>query len=120
MKYITIFFCFLISGCVAKPFMFWTNADTARQAIYTVVHIMDWSQTTETSRKPKKYKENNPILGKHPSETAVHIYMFITLLLQTAIPAILKPRPRKWYQIIWIGIESYTVYHNFTIGLIPF
>lgn len=111
---------FVLCGCASAPFEGWTKADTARQVAYTAVHAMDWAQTVDISRSNGEYCEKGGaslVIGNDPKESDVHIYMASTLLLQTAIPAMLKPEYRKAWQYIWIGVEGGTVAHNFSIGL---
>ena len=111
---------FVLCGCASVPFEGWTKADTARQVTYTALHVADWAQTAEISRSNGEYCEAGGagiFIGEHPEESDVHIYFASTLLLQTAISAMLKPKYRKAWQYIWIGAEAATVAHNFSIGL---
>ena len=120
MKRYFLFIIFVLCGCASVPFEGWTKADTARQVAYTALHIADWGQTVDISRNPDKYYEAGLaglVIGEHPSESQVHTYMATTLLIQTAIPAMLAPEYRKWWQYVWISAECVTVAHNLSIGL---
>lgn len=125
MKYITIIFCIFIFGCghgfiADKPFDRWTKEDTQRQLVYTAVHVVDWAQTVQISRDPVNYQEEGllrAMAGNHPSESEVHQFFATTLLLQTAIPAMLKPKYRKMWQYTWIGAEASNDIRNFSLGL---
>ena len=110
----------LLVGCASVPFEGWTKADTTRQVAYTALHVMDWAQTTEIARSNGEYYEAGLagiVIGEHPEESAVHVYFASTLLLQTAISAMLEPKYRAAWQYVWIGAEGVTVAHNFSIGL---
>jgi hypothetical protein len=113
--------CILILvGCASVPFENWTKADTARQVVYTTTHVMDWVQTVNITHSDGKYYEaglSHCIIGHHPEERDVNLYMVSTLALQTIIPAMLEPKYRRAWQYIWIGAEGATVAHNFSIGL---
>jgi hypothetical protein len=126
MKYFIVIFCLLFVGCASVPFENWTKEDTERQIAYTAFHAWDWMQTKQIARNPDQYKEIGlpaVFYGEHPSESEVDFFCASTLLIQTAIPAMLKSEtkngyhPRKWYQMIWIGLEAGTVAHNFQLGL---
>ncbi|MGD9159002.1 MAG: hypothetical protein PVG39_11390 [Desulfobacteraceae bacterium] len=119
-KLFIILFCFLMTGCATRPFKNWTKEDTQRQIVYTVEHAVDWMQTKQIAKNPGKYKEiglPGVFYGEHPSTSEVDFFFASTLLIQTAIPAMLKPKYRKWYQMIWIGLETGTVFRNFSLGL---
>ena len=107
----------LLSGCASHYGQDWSSADTARQAAYTVLHVQDWRQTLEISRNPDQYSETNFILGRHPSESEVNSYMAGTLLLNSLIAPALKPKYRRWFQYIGIGVEGACVVNNLSIGL---
>jgi len=120
MKTITTLCVLFLVGCASVPFEGWTKADTTRQVAYTALHVMDWAQTTEISRSNGEYYEAGLagiVIGEHPEESDVHVYFASTLLLQTAISAMLEPKYRSAWQYVWIGAEGVTVAHNFSIGL---
>jgi len=95
----------------------WTNADTARQLLYTAVTVADWNQTLHISRNPEKYYETNDFLGKHPSKRDVNSY-FASMILTNALIASLLPKDyRASWQVFWIGYESIYVKRNIGIGL---
>ena len=111
---------FVLCGCASVPFEGWTKADTARQVAYAALHVMDWAQTAEIARSNGEYYEAGLagiVIGEYPEESDVHVYFASTLLLQTAISAMLEPEYRSAWQYVWIGAEGVTVAHNFSIGL---
>lgn len=112
---LTAFLYIVIFGC-SESFA-WTKADTARQVVYSTLHIMDWGQTRYIATHPEKYHETNPILGSHPSLRSVNLYFGATLLCHTAISAILPDKYRRAWQYVTIGVEGAYVVHNFNIGI---
>lgn len=59
----------LLAGCVSTD---WRNEDTRRmQVANTALIAFDAAQTLHIARCPGRYYEQNPILGKHPSEERV-------------------------------------------------
>lgn len=101
-------------GCASAK---WTKEDTYRQAGFVAVTGVDWLQTREIAKSPGKYRETNPILGEHPSLEKVDAYFAVCVAAHTSIAVALPPEYRKWWQYVWIGLESYTVGHNFATGL---
>ena len=104
----------VLTGCVNGT---WTREDTYRQAAFTVLDVIDYSQTMNIAREPDKYKERNPFLGKHPSEAWVTGWFIGTYAVNTAIAMALPPEYRKWFQYISIGAEAGCVASNISIGL---
>lgn len=91
--------------------------DYALETTFIGVTSMDWSQTQQVATHPLLYSEMNPILGSHPSLEAINIY-FPSAMALHALVAYALPKPwREVWQTMWIGIETYTVYTNATIGL---
>lgn len=107
----------------------WTATDTALQATYTVLHVMDWSQTLHIARNHVHCYpngtgiacaldyEDNSLLGEHPSIGLVNSYFASTLVLHTAVSYILPKPYRTIWQAITIGIEYGTVQHNRRTGI---
>ena len=122
LKKVTFILIFILVGftygCASYPFEGWNSEDTYRQLTFTALHAVDWSQTLGLVNNPE-YQEANAAwaIGKHPSEASVHLYMAACLIFQTAAPAMLTPKYRKWWQYIWIGEKSYYVNRNYSIGL---
>ena len=112
-------FLILMVGCASVPFEGWTKADPARQVTSTALHVADWAQTAEIARDPKYCEAGlaGIVIGEYPEESDVHIYFASTLILQTAISAMLAPKYRAAWQYVWIGTEAATVTHNYSIGL---
>lgn len=96
----------------------WTKTDTALQATYTVLHVIDWGQTSHQAKIGwvGTYHENNPILGTYPTEKSVHVYFASTLVAYTIISYALPTPWRKVWQGVGIGIELGAIGNNYNIG----
>lgn len=111
----------IISCIVLFPFTVlaenWTKEDTNREIVYSVLHVVDWQQTRTIAANPERYKELNPLLGKHPSIQEVDIYMASSLLAHIGIAYILPLKWREAFQYVTIGERGSTVYGNIRIGI---
>lgn len=77
---------------------------------------LDWRQTKTFIKNPR-FIESNKILGEHPSQNSVDIYMAIFALTHTGITHILPQKYRKYFQMIFIISESSAVYNNHQLGI---
>jgi hypothetical protein len=109
-----IFLLFIASPSFASD---WSSADTKREAVYLVLHTVDYAQTREIARNPDKWHEQNSILGSHPSSSQVDQYFVATAALQFAVAYYLPAKYRAPFQYVTIGIEGGAVAHNFSIGI---
>lgn len=94
----------------------WTKQDTITEGVYLALHAIDYFQTKEIARNPA-FKEYNPILGEHPSSGRINTYFALTAIGHAAISYVLKPKYRRYWQFVTIGIQSYTVCHNYHVGV---
>ena len=131
----TLIFLILLNFTTsAFAFDEWTKTDTALQATYTVLHVIDWGQTAscanggwhkfETSTDSRgttitqhQRSEMNPILGKHPTPSVVHIYFASTLIANTIISYVLPKPYRTIWQGLGIGVEVWAVGNNYNVGV---
>ncbi len=91
--------------------------DYALEATYFGVTSMDWSQTQQIANDPAHYHEMNPLLGQHPSLANVNVLIPSAMALHALI-AYALPKPfREVWQMAWIGVETYCVVNNVSIGL---
>ena len=95
----------------------WTRRDTAWEAAYLTLHIIDWGQTLYAARRPDQYIERNRILGDHPSTGDVNRYFLATGIAHVGIAYVLPPRYRRYWQWLWIAIEADTVNRNYKAGV---
>ena len=112
-----IIFCLFLLIPVATQASDWTSADTKREAVYLVLHTVDWSQTRNIARNPDRFYEQNSILGSHPSTSQVDQYFVATAALQFAVAYYLPAEYRKAFQYISIGHDAGYMAHNFSIGI---
>ncbi len=94
----------------------WTKQGLTLQGVYYLFKFIDWRQTRYGAKNPYWY-EVNPILGKHPSVSAVDRYFFITTVLHTAITHYLPQRYRVWWQGITIAGSAGCVGWNLSVGI---
>lgn len=108
----------------------WSKQDTAFQATFIVLTMADWAQTRWMAKQDwswdgDQYHETNFVMGKYPSSNEVDLYMPTAIILHTliamALPdelkiANMKIHPRRIWQCIWIGAETYTINNNFALG----
>lgn len=107
-KLILIFLLATLAGCSTQQLKLTSSS----------LIIADWTQTRYIADNPQTYHENNPILGKHPSEDVVNIYFAAWLvgnLLVDELPINEKTKTR-WYWLVTI-VESALVAHNNSIGI---
>jgi hypothetical protein len=95
----------------------WTAEDTAWQASFLALHVVDWGQTRDIAAQPNRYHETNPILGEHPSQARVDRYFAATAILHTAVAYTLPPKWRRAWQYVSIGYQAGFVASNYNIGL---
>lgn len=115
MKYALVLITLLfLSSCVNIN---WTREDTARHAVFTGLHVIDYCQTRNIVNHPNKYYEINPILGEHPSQSAVDISFLTTYGLVTGVAILLPPKYRAPLQYITIGMKGGLVLHNLNVGI---
>ena len=126
-----IIICILLCGTAqAEDKNKWTTTDTALQVTYTVLHVMDWSQTLHIARNPTTNAEKGAIprhiIGPHPSEGRVNSFLAVGLIAHTAISIALPKKveilgmnipARNLWQLVWIGIEQDAVRHNIRTGI---
>ena len=94
----------------------WTQADTSRQTVYTVLHVIDWRQTIDIARHPEQ-QEMNPVLGAHPNNSRINTYFATTLAAHYLIAKAFPAEYRKAFQYVTIGVEASVVQSNFALGL---
>jgi len=95
----------------------WTRKDTYRELAWTAMLIVDYGQTMNIARNPEKYKEYNPILGDHPSESAVNLYMLSVAVIHPVVSYYLPPKYRKIWQYVTIGVEVGAVANSLSVGI---
>ncbi len=121
-----VLFIFASSAAALDP---WTKTDTAFQAAVVATQIADWSQTRYAARSwnwkaegrgngtHAYYKENNPLLGEHPSGDKVDSYFAVSIVGNALVSAILPNPYRRIWQTISIVYEANVVRRNYQVGV---
>lgn len=95
----------------------WRGADTAREAVFLTLYMLDWGQTRTIARHPERRSEANAFLGEHPSAGRVDRYFAVTALAHVGVAYVLPSSWRAGFQYITIGIELSTVNRNRHLGI---
>jgi len=103
---------FLLTSCAT-----WTTGDTVRESSWVVINTIDWGQTLEMAKNPNEFKEHNPILGNHPSQGRVNVYMASSTLAHIGVSSLLPQNIRPWWQYITIGFSGACVINNLRAGI---
>lgn len=125
MKTIIIIITILISSkCFAFDFTE-RKETTARQMCFLFMLLEDHRQTSNIKHQPVKYEykegkttvikhcEKNEILGKFPSQSSIDLYFIGCAVGHTVISYMLPEKYAKFWQCVWIGIESNTLSNNY-------
>jgi hypothetical protein len=79
--------------------------------------VVDWLQTRVIAKRPERFSEINPILGKRPSLQSVDIY-FTCCIAATLVGAYVLP---YWWAIgagVAVGaLEAFITIRNYRIGI---
>lgn len=94
----------------------WTKSDKWRQGAYTALHVADWLQTRQISKRDE-FTERNTILGEHPFTEDVDRYFAVTLIAHYLIADNLPPKYRRAFQYVTIGVQAGAVGHNYSAGV---
>lgn len=120
------------SSCHAYEFAEkWTKADTALQATFISLGLIDWAQTRWMAKQDwywddTSHVEKNPFLGRKPHKDKVDFLIPLGLLFHTAVAIALPPsykikdfdiQPRRTWQLIFIGVELGAVCNNYSLGV---
>jgi len=95
----------------------WDKVDYSLLTVMIVTDVLDWQQTRYIASNPDRFKENNPVLGSHPSQRDVDLYFAATCTGQVLIAHYLPTKYRKYWLGLWIGIESGCIVYNNSIGI---
>lgn len=95
----------------------WDKTEIALETAALTLHMVDWSQTLKIARNPAEYTERNPLLGRHPSEGKVNIFMGVWLIIQPVIANALPHDWRKGFIALTAAVKLGCVLNNANIGL---
>jgi hypothetical protein len=95
----------------------WSTSTRALTGLSMALTVADWGQTRMIARNPQTYRELNPILGPHPSQSRVDAYMIGYLATQYLI-AEYAPEPMKTLLLTYVlVVQAKAVGNNRSIGL---
>ncbi|MBA7495759.1 hypothetical protein ES702_06348 [subsurface metagenome] len=105
---------FLLSGCATikpdpKP---WTTTDKIGAGFFLAGHMADTYTTIRHQDYPDKIYEKNPILGKHPDDHEIYLYMGATAAIGL-IAAHYFPKLRLPICIGYGGVGFYMAWGNY-------
>ena len=121
-KYILVLCLLLASQARADE---WTEADTAWEGVYLLLHYVDWQQTRYCADHPIEVTLKNAI-GEHPTRASVDRYFLIAGighgLISYALPKKweifgLKVNPRFTWQITTSIDKANAVYKNYEVRI---
>jgi hypothetical protein len=92
------------------------KTDIAREAVFLTLMAVDYKQTLDIKNNPNMW-EQNPLLGKHPSDKKIKTYFVATSLAHVGIAMILPKEHREVWQYVGIALEALVVIHNKKMGL---
>jgi hypothetical protein len=108
----------------------WDRTDTAYQAAFVSLALVDWGQTRwmagqEWTWDGQLHYELNPLMSRHPSKREVDFLVPLGIVTHTAIAVLLPNKwrvfdyelnPRRIWQVLFIGIETCAVGNNVLAG----
>jgi hypothetical protein len=107
----------VLTGIGAAHANEWTTADTYREVAYQSVAAVDWLQTRQIAKTPTKWQEQNNLLGRHPSVSAVNHYFLVTGIGHALLSNHLDTPYRAVFQDVTIGLEILVVNRNIGLGI---
>ncbi len=88
-------------------------------ALFTTA--IDWAQTIVIAQNPQTWSENNPLLGRHPSERRVHVYFACCcVIIFAGAIGLLEHAGPGWASLAMLAValfEAYWVRHNWRNGI---
>lgn len=99
----------------------WKKEHIVLESIWQLLNVVDWGTTTNiAARKSDGYWEINPILGRHPSREAVHVYMAASAVGHLAATHLLLkycPKAVPFWEMLTISVTGSLVMSNLSVGL---
>lgn len=97
----------------------WTSADTAREAVYQVLHLADAATTADIHNDPET-REVGPaklFLGSQPGRMDTAAFFAATAGLHYLVSRQLTGAYRRAWQYVTIGASGGFAYNNLSLGL---
>jgi hypothetical protein len=99
----------------------WTTEDYVLQASVVTLQAVDWMQTRYALSHESSFgenmqvRENNPLLGRHPSRGQLAVY-FLGCMAGHTVIAMFLPKPyRSIWQSFWVGVETHQTWRNMQV-----
>jgi len=73
--------------------------DRTLLATTAVMLAADWGQTRDIAAHPERFREVNPVLGRHPSTRRVDAYFTGAIIGTVGLTYVLPPQTRR----LWLG-----------------
>lgn len=93
----------------------WTTHQKWAQGVYLTLTTYDMLQTLKF--RSQGGHESNPFLGREPSRAKVVVGIAGAMALHTLVSDALPSDYRKYWQYVWIGVESHAVSTNYRLGV---
>ena len=92
-------FALILFASVATAGDSWDRTDKVLLVACLTTSALDYGQTMHIARNPQDHFEYNPLLGRHPSPTAVRNVFLIGAVVKIIVAELLPSRYRK----VWLG-----------------
>ena len=113
-SHITACLLTLASVCHADE---WTTEQKTIAYTYAVAHVVDWGQTRTIAKNPQRWRELNPVLGRHPSVDRVNVYFLLAPVIGYVIADSLSSEHRTWALRAITAIQIVVVSNNIRAGI---
>ena len=105
-------------GCArAEAFRDWDRTDSLLLGTALTTLAIDWGQTRDVARRPERYTEANPILGRHPRVSRVDRYFALSMAGTVGAAAVIPVSYRKWFLGGLTLLETAVIVDNHRMGL---
>lgn len=101
----------------------WTGTDTALEAGFQTLVVVDWSQTLNFTQHPRPTwgngYETNSVLGHYPSRDRINTLIPLGMLAHAAVSCLLPAPYREAWQGLSFMAEAHAVMFNYSVGISP-
>lgn len=94
----------------------WTAPEKGWAAAWLATRAVDWAQTRHIARNPDRFRELNPLIGRHPSLGEVNRHFIVSTALMFAAAHYL-PQYRTRLLQVYVVVGAGYVVHNIGIGV---
>lgn len=95
----------------------WTDSQLAKATALATITAADWSQTRNIARHPSRWHETNPLLGEHPTQSAVDRHFIASAALGAALLHALPSNMRDLTLDAGLVLEVGCVANNTRLGI---